>query len=197
MWNRGPVKTRLAADLGEERARDLYRQVTEQVWAQLQHPELERWLWMVNEDALVAGSNWLTGADRVLSQCNGNLGARMLHAFEVVHRTGAASCSIVGTDAPAVDAKMVLTADSLLNHSALALAPAHDGGYALIAARQAHPELFREIPWSTEHVLTLTLERAASVQLTVEQLPVVRDLDTAADLKALTASGELSPQCDS
>ena len=48
--------------------------------------------------------------------------------------------------------------------------------------RRPHPELFEEIPWSTEAVLDITLEKAARLGIKTKLLPAWNDLDTFEDL---------------
>jgi hypothetical protein len=48
--------------------------------------------------------------------------------------------------------------------------------------RKPHPELFRNIPWSTENVLSVTLEKARKMGLNVKLLSIWNDLDTFEDL---------------
>jgi hypothetical protein len=47
---------------------------------------------------------------------------------------------------------------------------------------KAHPDLFDDIPWSTETVLSNTLERAKRLGVKTDQLPWWNDLDTFEDL---------------
>jgi glycosyltransferase A (GT-A) superfamily protein (DUF2064 family) len=60
-----------------------------------------------------------------------------------------------------------------------------DGGYYLLGVKQLHRRLFQQIDWSTERVLTQTLERAAEIGLKAEMLPTWFDVDDAATLERL------------
>ncbi len=190
-WAEGPVKTRLAADLGQERAREIYRQLAERCWAGYEDPEWQRWLWVEPADRVEDCRAWLAGADRVLGQAGADLGARMLAAFEASEAAGAPWAAVAGTDAPELDAARIRGAAADLASPAggatagtdLALVPAHDGGYALLAARGAHPALFRSMPWSTDQVARLTLAAAAAADLRTTLLPPIADVDTASDLE--------------
>ena len=72
----------------------------------------------------------------------------------------------------------------------VALGPAHDGGYYLIALRREalSPRLFAGVPWSTETVLAHTLARCAELGLVTALLPPESDVDTPADLARLAAA---------
>lgn len=181
-WAEGPVKTRLAAGIGAEAARAVYRTLAEAAWAGLADPRLARHLWITPPERLAECCAWLPGAARAAAQPEADLGARMSRAFETAFVGGAPWAAAVGSDVLGMDAALVLRAGALLERADLAIAPACDGGYALLALRQAQPELFSDIPWSTPQVLELTLARAARLGLRVGLLPPARDVDTLEDL---------------
>jgi uncharacterized protein len=119
-------------------------------------------------------------------QSPGNLGNRLRTAF-------ASACptwwpvAIIGSDSPDLPPALLEEAFRSLeeDEADVVLGPAVDGGFYLIAARQAHPELFRDIPWSTPGVLAATVERAEEARLRLRLLPVWEDVDTADDLRRL------------
>jgi glycosyltransferase A (GT-A) superfamily protein (DUF2064 family) len=69
-----------------------------------------------------------------------------------------------------------------LRDADVVLIPAEDGGYVLIGARVAHPQLFSGIAWGTASVIIETRERIAALGLTCSELPALWDVDTEADL---------------
>ena len=54
-----------------------------------------------------------------------------------------------------------------------------------MAVRYACAQIFQDIPWSTPHVLNMTLERAKAVGLSVALLEEYSDVDTFDDLEKL------------
>ena len=68
------------------------------------------------------------------------------------------------------------TADALDNHD-VAIGPATDGGYYLLAFKQPVPDLFQGINWSTETVFEETHQRILANQLSVKTLPTLEDVD--------------------
>lgn len=188
-WADGPVKTRLAATLGAEPARRVYRALAEQVWRGLEADGLDRMLCVAPATAVEPTAAWLGGSTRVVAQTDGDLGARMSAAFDAAFKTAFAAgppwAAVVGTDAPAIDARRVLEAGDALAHADVAIVPSLDGGYALLALRRPAAGLFTDVPWSTDRVLAVTLDRCAALGLRASVGEPVRDLDDEADLDAL------------
>ncbi|MCH8947215.1 MAG: DUF2064 domain-containing protein [Acidobacteria bacterium] len=81
----------------------------------------------------------------------------------------------MGTDVPALGAALVVQALERLESADVVLGPAEDGGYYLMALSRPHPEIFRDVPWSTADVLGATLERARHAGLRPEDVDLGRD----------------------
>ena len=181
----GRVKTRLAADLGEERAAAVYRALGRGVVDRVRGGPWRTWIVHDPPDAAAAAEveAWL-GAEglELHPQDPGDLGRRMERAFDRAFRAGARRVAVVGTDAPDVDAAHVGAALDALDDADVVLGPAADGGYWLLALARPRPELFRDVPWSTAQVLGVTRRRAAALGLRVRELEVLTDVDVAADL---------------
>ena len=178
----GKVKTRLAAGVGEARAVEMYRAMVEHTVAEARAIDATCWLYYAPDDAGRYMRNWL-GEMLAEPQDNGDLGDRMLGAFK--DGLGAKTV-IVGTDCPALDRRVMEAAFSALEEVDVVLGPTFDGGYYLIGAKQAHPELFRNMVWSTEQVLEQTLARAAMLGVSVRLLGKLHDIDTEDDLPHYT-----------
>src|SRR5256885_854448 len=85
----------------------------------------------------------------VKGQRGTDLGARMHGALAAALRRRRAAI-LIGTDCPALRPADLRRAARLLRGAREAvLAPAEDGGYALIGARRASPALFEGIAWGT------------------------------------------------
>ncbi len=124
----------------------------------------------------------LLGVDRVVAQGSGSLGLRLQRQLLRGCREGAASVVLIGSDLPALAAEDLVEALRALEHDALVLGPAGDGGYWLIGRRQATPQLFSGIDWGSHRVLAQTLELARQAGLAPTLLAERHDLDRAADL---------------
>ena len=133
-------------------------------------------------------SGWRNSTGRVAlaAQMEGSLGRRMHAAFRrIFSRNETQRVVIIGTDCPGLDAAGIARAFDELDAHDLVLGPAADGGYYLLGMRTLLPWVFEGIPWSTDRVLSATLDAAAANGTRVGLLDELRDVDTVADLKAL------------
>ncbi len=122
---------------------------------------------------------------KLIDQVGDDLGARMHQAVETMFSRGYRRTVLIGTDVPTVPLEHFKQALTLLDSHELVLGPALDGGYYLIGMNRTIPELFTNMPWSTDQVLRLTQDRAAQLGLKTALLQPWRDVDTLADLEAL------------
>jgi hypothetical protein len=120
---------------------------------------------------------------RLIEQRGETLGDRMRHALEDVFTQRHSPVLLTGTDLPSLPRNHFRQALNLLTNHDVVLGPTVDGGYYLIGLRHAAPELFREISWSTPHVLEDTRRKAMEHGLSVALLPASRDLDSVDDLQ--------------
>lgn len=119
------------------------------------------------------------------AQRGADLGERMLNALrDGLKRRNAAA--ILGCDVPHCDGKILDEANHWLAQGYNVIGPTEDGGYYFIGLSRVQPELFFDIPWGTPKVLERTLERAAMLGIEFERLPLLRDIDTAADLRLVS-----------
>ena len=136
-------------------------------------------------DAQAAMKDWL-GVEALTfhPQEGQDLGARLSRAFQHASRQGGPMC-VVGTDIPDLDGELVESAFRRLEAEdgpQVVLGPATDGGYYLLALRSPEPRLFQGIRWSTSRVREQTMDRARELELSVEELPVLADVDRVDDL---------------
>lgn len=129
-------------------------------------------------------------------QVGEDLGQRMDHAVTTVLNRGYRSVLLVGTDIPHLSARTYTHAREALQANDVVLGPTRDGGYYLVGMKKSMPELFADISWSTDRVLTQSLARAEQLGLGVALLDPKRDIDTVNDLREVvletTEAGKLS-----
>lgn len=180
----GIAKTRLAAAIGAEPAQSLAR------------------AFLADTVTLACGDGWQTvvsfapAGSRAFfealaphaalhSQPDGDLGQRIRAALDDVLRTASAA-ALIGADTPDLPPLLIEQAFAALESHDLALAPADDGGFVLIATRQPLPEaLFSGVEWSTPRVLDQVLANAARSGLSVARTEPWADVDDATSLHEL------------
>ena len=188
----GKTKTRLIPAVGPEGAADLHRQMSEHTlgWARKL-----RSISAVSLEVRYEGANahsmqeWL-GFDLLFApQGEGDLGERMLRAFEEAFGAGIGRVILVGTDCPGLTKDLVQKAVAALANNDVVLGPAKDGGYYLIGLRKPIGQLFGQIPWGSGEVLKKTLQIAQALQLRVFLLEPLEDVDRPEDIYILEKFG--------
>ncbi|MFF7608599.1 DUF2064 domain-containing protein [Streptomyces parvulus] len=127
---------------------------------------------------------WLPPGFDVVPQCAGGLDERLAAAF--------AGCSgpalLVGMDTPQVTPDLL---DVDFAGCDAYFGPAEDGGFWALGLARPDPALLRGVPMSTPVTGAVQRERLLAAGLRVRDLPPLRDVDTAADARAVAA---LAPQ---
>lgn len=165
----GLVKTRLAAELGEERTVDIYRAMVERQLREIP-PSWQVEIHFAPIEAEDEMRAWLGANRHYRPQSDGDLGRRLRKAFGAAFARGATTVMAVGGDCPELDRATFHEAATRLGRAELVLGPATDGGYYLLALRRAVPELFDNIPWNSDQVLATLLARAKLFGLSRELL---------------------------
>lgn len=182
----GRTKRRLAAGIGAVAAAGVYRVLLEATLEQAVATGFQVTLALAGPPAVETA--WRPpGGVAVEAQAEGDLGRRMAHAFAARFSTGATVVVLVGTDVPALDAGVMRRAAEACTRCRVVLVPSQDGGYVLVAQRSPGADLFTRVPWSSPGTLAVTRRRLRGLGLEWEELPALRDLDTAADLAAVLA----------
>ena len=181
----GQTKTRLIPALGPEGAAQLHRQMAEKMVRTAQ--ELAK-LQSVSIEIQYTGSdlqlmqNWL-GLDLTYQlQGTGDLGDRIIQAFQDAFMAGKSAVVIVGTDCPDLSCEILSQAFEILQHQDIVIGPAQDGGYYLIGLSRLIPELFQGINWGTAEVLQQTIAICQNLNHSVGDLPQLADVDRPEDL---------------
>lgn len=115
-------------------------------------------------------------------------GERLLAAAEDILAIGYGAVCLIDSDSPTVPAQAFQQAVEALAHPGdrIVLGPSNDGGYYLIGLKQPHASPFERITWSTELVLSETLDRCREAGLEVILLPMWYDVDDAHTLDMLS-----------
>jgi rSAM/selenodomain-associated transferase 1 len=191
----GRVKTRLAADLGDEPALAIYeamlRDLITSIGESNGETEIE-FLWPPSPTANGEKLRHAFGDHAVAMQTGVDLTDRLSMAFSerfFFHRTQ--KIVAIGADDPKLPRELIDHAFALLDSCEYVLGPAIDGGYYLIGCRALsfEPTIFQGIEWGTSTVHAATLQKIASTGRTVAVLPERYDIDTAEDVERYLMEG--------
>lgn len=125
------------------------------------------------------------------AQAGADLGQRMRNAFDDVLASGDALV-LIGSDCPALTAADLREAVAALRTHDVALAPAEDGGYVLVAMARPVPSIFEGVAWSTAAVMAQTRERLSASGVRWKELGTRWDVDRPEDYARLRTEGLLA-----
>lgn len=181
----GNTKTRLIPVLGPDGAARLHRRMAEHTFAVAEQFGKQK---RVSVMAYYTGASkermnrWLGPEVTLRRQGDGDLGARIARAFREAFQSRMKRVIIIGTDCPGIRVETLQEAIDSLTSNDVVIGPARDGGYYLVGLRCEIPELFKDIPWGTGHVLERTLERAHRLGIRPFLLETLEDIDRPEDL---------------
>jgi uncharacterized protein len=174
----GKVKTRLAATLGDEQALAIYKKLlslTQKITLQI---DCQRYLYYSNFIDVKDDFSESDFMKRV--QIGENLGERMSNAFTEV-LTMHPRAVIIGSDCAELQAGTLNEAFLHLVTHDFVLGAAEDGGYYLLGMKEAQPEVFANIEWSTDEVFAKTILNIKQLEKTISFTPTLSDLDNEID----------------
>jgi uncharacterized protein len=128
---------------------------------------------------------WLPPGFEVIPQVDGPFDQRLAAAWTLAGGGGVQ----IGMDTPQVTPLLLDDALASLDFTSAALGLAADGGWWAIGLRRPDRRVFAGVPMSTDGTGTAQHERLRRLGHSVTALPTLVDLDTAADMAAVTASG--------
>ncbi len=181
-----PVKTRLAASIGEEDAIEIYQQCAAAVLSAARVADIGPVYLALAESASVAVDYWQE-AERTIQQGSGNLGQRMAHVMSIlVDRHG--SGLLLGADAPQLDSAQLQRAARWLESERprCAIGPARDGGFWTVGSNHKVPlERWTRVAYSRPDTLEQFVQSLGN-ETEWLQLRTLTDLDTVTDLAPLS-----------
>jgi len=175
----GKAKTRLAATIGDEKALEVYIQLLQYTHLVLKDVTCDRaihYASFIDRDDF-----WLNELYQKYVQIEGELGDKMYHAFQQAFEQGYEQVVIIGSDCPELTTELVEEAVETLNTKDVVFGKAEDGGYYLLGMRKLIPELFQNKQWSTETVLSDSIQNCEDLGLSYQTLQELSDIDYEAD----------------
>lgn len=172
-----PVKTRLTAGIGKEKALEFYQLSLQCVQETVQSASVSAYWAVAEEDGL---SNPLWQSFRARWTGEGGLGERQHHMYETLLQKHD-RVLLIGADAPQISKDILEQASVALDTNDFVIGPARDGGYYLFGGRvSTEQKIWASVPWST----SMTRERLESVLPSKPvHLQMLTDVDTESDLQ--------------
>ncbi len=176
----GKVKTRLAKTVGNENALEIYLElsrITRDSTSILKNIQP----YVFYSDFIDKNDDWANEIFKKRVQSGEDLGDRMSNAFHEILEQHQHVC-IIGSDCPTLSVDILNQSFDLLQNHDFVVGPSTDGGYYLLGiSSEKYEFLFKNMEWSTENVLSETLQRIAENEKTVALLPALTDVDEERD----------------
>ena len=183
----GRVKTRLAAEIGDAAALAVYHAMVKDLMAEVSASGIPT-VYFADDPA--------TGVDvpgRSVPQCGDTLWERMDDALRRCISAGARRVVLVGSDIPGLTAGVLQDAFHRLESVQVVLGPSADGGFYLFGCRSDsyRRDTFDRASMRSAEPGAAVIESARAAELTYSCLSVLRDVDTAADLREALSTLEI------
>lgn len=175
----GKVKTRLAKHLRDDKVLEIYKKLLDNIFLQTKDMNCDKYLFLSDK----TDSDLFDNSYKQFIQSGNDIGERMKNAFNEVFKSGYDKIILTGTDIPELEGQLINEAFDNLSKSDFVLGPAADGGYYLIGMKKFSGYVFENIEWSTNKVLSKTIENIKKRAESFCLLKELNDLDDIEDLK--------------
>ncbi|WBL25237.1 TIGR04282 family arsenosugar biosynthesis glycosyltransferase [Zunongwangia sp. HGR-M22] len=152
----GKVKTRLAKDVGDQTALEIYRFLLDHTVKVTAPISAEKRVYYSEE--IQEGDIWNPNIFQKKKQYGKDLGERMKYAFTEGFEDGYEKIAIIGSDLFDINSEDLEKAFEALETQEVVIGPAQDGGYYLLGMRQLKEDLFENKFWGTDTVLKETIQ---------------------------------------
>lgn len=182
----GHVKTRLQPRLSEAQSLALHKRLVEQQFHHHRQSSVAHFeLWYGANHTFFYQLSAGTGIP-LTAQRGHTLGERMANTF-ADRLNYYRRVIIIGSDCPALDGDYITGALDALNDDVPAVfGPATDGGYVLVGLKRLNFALFKDIPWGSDQVMSMTRTRLESLGWPWHELAPLTDIDRPEDLYQLS-----------
>ena len=180
----GKVKTRLGASFGNQFAIAFYKLCAEHTFNVLEElkDKFDCYLYYGTEDNIQQIKKWVYTSFGLVPQVKGDLGEKMLRAFQDIFSKGYKKVIIIGTDIPDITREKLVSVFNELDNFDVVISPSYDGGYVLLGMTSLHLTLFKDIKWSTNEVFNKTIQEIKKMDLSVKIKEAILDIDDGNDL---------------
>lgn len=175
----GKVKSRLAKDLGDQTALDIYKFLLDHTFAITSSLPVTKEVYY--SEKIHEGDIWDARVYDKKLQEGSDLGERMKNAFEVGFNNGYSKIIIIGSDMYDMTTEDLMEAFRKLDTKDFVIGPAEDGGYYLLGMRKLNSAIFENKEWGTNSVFKNTLDGLDLSNTSI--LEVKNDVDYYSDIK--------------
>jgi rSAM/selenodomain-associated transferase 1 len=190
IFTRAPIagfcKTRLAKDIGSEKALLIHKKMLDILLSNISMLDnsVQIQLWCKPD----INHSFFTGIHNkyqveLYEQHGDSLGDILDNAAICAFNSGFKNNIQIGSDSPDIDCLYIETAINVLHTHDIAVGPASDGGYVLFSQKKYHPGIYSGINWGTPSVLKQLTNNLKESGLTISQLNTLTDIDTIDDLQ--------------
>ncbi len=175
----GNVKTRLANDVGDQSALEIYEFLMKHTVSVTEDLELTKEVHYSEE--IQHNDIWDEDIYIKKEQIEGGLGEKMEQAFLSGFKNGYKNIIIIGSDLYDLNREDLEEAFKALETFEYVLGPAEDGGYYLLGMNIINQKIFKNKAWGTDTVLRDTLIDLKDQQIRL--LDERNDIDVYEDIK--------------
>ena len=175
----GRVKTRLAKTIGDQAALEIYEILSKHTAKIISEIDSDKLIFY--SEKIQDNDIWTVINCKKQIQTKGDLGQKMLDAFQYGFSLGYKKIIIIGSDLYSLRTKHIKSTFEQLENYDVVIGPALDGGYYLLGLNSVIPEIFKQKQWSTSSILKDTLSDLKKFNINL--LKPLNDIDTYEDLK--------------
>jgi hypothetical protein len=177
---KGKVKTRLAKDVGDATALEIYCKLLEHTKQITEKINVDKFLFY--SDFVDRTDLFNNAVYKKYTQCSGTLGDRMRYAFSIPFKNEYKYVVMIGADCYTLQEDHLHDAFEKLKHHDVVIGPALDGGYYLIGMKKFVQCLFENKSWSTNNLLEETKNELTEKNTTYAEIAPLQDIDTIQDI---------------
>lgn len=187
----GKTKTRLESHFSKEQCALIHTAILQGIYKELVATNIDLYIFI---DPIQEAETMQTilGENEFFSQYGSNLNNKMYNAFWRIFLRGYKKVLLLGSDIIDINKDYVLNAFNCLKQYDIAIGPAKDGGYGLVAMNDLYFEVFDEQSSSHKDVLNNILDRINNKNISFTLLDTIRDIDTIQDIDDIIGSRDIN-----
>lgn len=144
-------------------------------------------------DFIISSSNnFLVNSCNYIEQRGSNFDERIKNTISNVFNLGYNEIIIVGNDCPNLSHELIEQSFNSLVSNDIVIGPSTDGGFYLLALKNNDENIYSDLKWYSDKVLSQLIENLIRIKLTFTLLPELSDIDDYTDLLQLLINCNLT-----